>query len=287
MVYGVVLILLLLYVARYFKNFTGSQEISYPQEAPNNTPDTVGVRVDFLPSVNPSNILIHHTYYSLSYAERHEQPEWVAYELTVDHLKEPKQERFDYFSPDLKIKSRSAVHRDYTGSGYTRGHLAPAADMAFDPVAARECFFMSNISPQTRAFNNGIWRELEENVRDWARLNKRIWVVTGPVLSDDLKTKIGENRVSVPQLFYKVILDYTDPGKKGIAFLIPNEKSDLPLKNFAISIDSVEQLTSINFFATVPDQIVVEALEKQKETKEWPINAARYSLRKSKWNKQE
>jgi endonuclease G len=207
--------------------------------------------------------------------------------LTVDHLKEPKQERFDYFSPDLKIKSRSAVHRDYTGSGYTRGHLAPAADMAFDPVAARECFFMSNISPQTRAFNNGIWRELEENVRDWARLNKRIWVVTGPVLSDDLKTKIGENRVSVPQLFYKVILDYTDPGKKGIAFLIPNEKSDLPLKNFAISIDSVEQLTSINFFATVPDQIVVEALEKQKETKEWPINAARYSLRKSKWNKQE
>lgn len=274
-------------MARYFKNYNGSQESSSPQLPPNEFQDTGSHKEDFLPASDPANILIHHMYFSLSYVERHEQAEWVAYELTVDRLNAAKQDRFDYFSPDLKIKSRSAVHRDYTGSGYTRGHLAPAADMAFDPVAARECFYMSNISPQTRAFNNGIWRELEENVRDWARTNKRIWVVTGPVLSGDVKIKIGDNRVSVPPLFYKVILDYTDPVKKGIAFLIPNEKSDLPLKNYATSIDSVERLTSINFFAAISDQEVVEALEQQLDIKAWPINAARYSLRKSKWNKQE
>lgn len=286
-IYGIVLILLLLYAARYFKNYAGSELESPNQANPAALQDTSSSKTDFLPSVSPSHELIHHAFYSLSYSERHEQPEWVAYELTVDQLNATKHDRHDYFSPDVKIKSRSAIHRDYTGSGYTRGHLAPAADMAFDAVAARECFFMSNISPQLKAFNNGIWRELEENVRDWARKNKRLWVVSGPVLSEDLKIKIGTNRVSVPRLFYKVILDYTGPEKKGIAFLIPNERSDLPLEDYVMSIDSIEKLTTINFFAAHPEQREIEAIENNVNKKAWAVQKDRYALRKSKWNNQE
>ncbi|MDZ4707517.1 MAG: DNA/RNA non-specific endonuclease [Saprospiraceae bacterium] len=286
-IYGIVLVLLLLYVARYFKNFVGSEEGNPLQANPSEMQDTSRTRADYLPTLSPSHELIHHTFYSLSYAERHEQAEWVAYELTVEQLNAAKHDRYDYFSPDIKIKSRSAIHRDYTGSGYSRGHLAPAADMAFDAVAARECFFMSNISPQVKAFNNGIWRELEENVRDWARKNKKLWVVSGPVLSDDLIYKIGANRVTVPRLFYKVILDYTAPEKKGIAFLIPNERSDLPLENYIVSIDSIENVTSINFFAALPEQTEIEVIENNVDKKAWTIQTDRYSLRKTKWNNQE
>lgn len=284
--YAIVIVILFYYLYRNFKAALEVKPIQTNIETSaidtlNNEPE------NFLPAVSASNELIKHKFYSLSYSERHEQAEWVAYELILEHLNGPKQDRFDYFAPDLSIKSRSAIHRDYTGSGFTRGHLAPAADMAFNPQAAEECFFMSNISPQLRAFNNGIWRELEENVRDWARSNKRIYVVTGPVLQGDLTQKIGQNRVSVPKLFYKVILDYQLPEIKSIGFIIPNARSEQPLKNYACSIDSVEKMTGINFFPLLPDQDKMETIEQQTELQQWPIDDQRFNLRKSKWNKQE
>ena len=120
--------------------------------------------------------LIHKSQFSLSYSERHEQAEWVAYDLSIQELNHPKVPRAKRFNVDYNVKSNSAAHRDYSNSGYTRGHMAPAADMSFDSLSMRESFLMSNISPQIRSFNNGIWRELEEQrQRLGAKIQKNLY----------------------------------------------------------------------------------------------------------------
>jgi endonuclease G len=152
--------------------------------------------------------------------------------------------------------------------------------MAFDTLAMRESFYMSNISPQVSAFNNGIWRELEEQTRDWARTCGRLYVVTGPVLSNTLSKRIGANRVVVPELFYKVLFDPDEPEVKSIAFLIPNALSDQPLMQFAVPIDSLETITQIDFFPLL-DHVIAED---QFDPALWPVDSQRFQRRVSDWN---
>jgi endonuclease G len=236
----------------------------------------------YLPNSNGDTI--HHTYYSLSYLENHELAEWIAYPLTKQQLQMPNVEREDYFSPDDKIKTGSAVHADYSGSGYTRGHLAPAGDMAFDDIAMKESFFMSNMAPQIKEFNNGVWKELEENVRDWTYKAETLYIIAGPILQNSIK-KIGkQNKVTVPSAFYKVLLDYTGDEKKGIAFVIPNKLSTERLETYMVSIDSIESLTGLDFFNDMINDGEEEKLESSINPSLWKVSDKRYELRINKWN---
>lgn len=202
-------------------------------------------------SVSQTNIITH-LGYTLSYNEQHEQANWVAYELNASETTKAT-ERSNDFRPDEAVRTGSTNNNDYQGSGYDRGHLAPAADMSWSLQAMNESFFYSNMSPQVPSFNRGIWKKLEERVRCWAVDNQSVYVVTGPVLENNLPV-IGPNKVSVPRNYYKVILDYTQPELKGIGFILPNASSTLPLQHFAVSIDSVEQVTGIDFFPALPDK---------------------------------
>lgn len=205
-----------------------------------------------LPEITSHNVVIRHVGYSLSYNEQHEQANWVAYELTDQETRKIVK-RTNKFIVDHTIRTGSATNEDYKGSGYDRGHLAPAADMGWSEQAMKESFFFSNMSPQVPEFNRGIWKRLEEQVRQWAVDNQTVYVVTGPVLANDLPA-IGPDHVSVPRCYYKVILDYTKPDLKGIGFLVPNTSSTLPLRAYAVSIDSVERVTGIDFFPALPDE---------------------------------
>jgi len=225
---------------------------------------------DFFPSTNLGYV-IKHQYYAMSYSEDHEQPEWVAYELTKESIRAKNVERPNNFRPDPKVRKASASKSDYRGSGYDRGHLAPSGDFAFNKKAISETFYFSNMSPQIRNFNSGIWRELEERVRDWAWDNKHIYVVTGPVLTRGIRDAIGPNKVAVPDEYYKVILDYTPPGLKAIAFIMPNEISSLPMMDYALSIDEVEEITGLDFFSEIPDGEEAK-LESEFDTKAWRVN---------------
>lgn len=240
--------------------------------------------ITYLPTSNGE--IVKHKHYTLSYIEKAEQAEWTAYILTRSSLKIPNVPRYDYFSPDPNVSTLSANHNDYSNSGYSRGHLVPAGDMAFDTLAMRETFYMSNISPQIRGFNGGIWRELEENVRDWAFSNDSLYVITGPIFAQtDLKS-IGKSSVAVSSRFYKVILDYSGLEKKGIAFIIPNEVSDRRLEDFIVPIDSVEQVTKLDFFNDMINDQLEEQLESYVNPKLWKISEKRYQLRVNTWNKE-
>lgn len=222
-----------------------------------------------IPRVFKGENVISHTAYSFSYNEEHEQSAWVAYELTREETVKVV-ERSNKFKPDPYVSTQTANDADYTNSGYDKGHLAPAADMGWSSTAMAESFYYSNMSPQVPGFNRGIWKKLEELVREWAMENNSLLIVTGPVLTKGLKT-IGPDHVSVPELFYKVILDNHEPEIKGIAFLIPNASQSASLQTFAVSIDSVENVTGIDFFPEYPNE---DQIEKTLQIAQWNWSAS-------------
>lgn len=260
-----------------------------PLELPGEDPGTeIGNRSAEILNQVPEEIipdskgeLVRHTWFALSYSENHEQAEWVAYELTRERLNANWAERPKTFRPDPEVRTESATPRDYSGSGYDKGHLCPAADMAFDATAIDETFLMSNISPQFPAFNMGIWRELEELTRDWARRFKKIYVVTGPVLTETDQKPIGLSKVTIPKAFFKVLL--VPDQQRAIAFILPNERSEQPVMDYACTIDAVENSTGIDLFPKLlngPDEELEASLDKSV----WPVKRARYVQRVKVWN---
>jgi endonuclease G len=229
---------------------------------------------DYLPKTLNGK-LVKHKHFSLSYVEKHEQAEWVAYELTKEEVKTKVADREgERFEDDPLVKTGSATYYDYSGSGYDRGHLAPAGDMRFSQEAMTECFYMSNMSPQDKNFNKEIWRLLEEQVRSFAVKYGKIYVITAPVLEDGLK-KIGkQNKISVPKYYYKVLLDYQEPEIKAIAFLMENKDDVLPLTRYVVSIDALEEMTGLDFFPALPDELE-NKLESDMQTELWKFE---------KWN---
>ncbi|MGN1163421.1 MAG: DNA/RNA non-specific endonuclease [Candidatus Ornithospirochaeta sp.] len=221
--------------------------------------------------------VITHTGYTLSYREEYEVPEWVAYELTREEVTTAAVERKDNFRPDSSVSTGSATLADYKKSGYDRGHMAPAADFRWSAEAMDDTFFLSNMCPQTHAFNAGIWSDLEEAVRSIAYEDERIYVVTGPVLTDGPYDTIGGNEVAVPKYFYKVILDYTEPVAKAIGFILPHENSKESLAYFAVSVDKVEEVTGLDFFPLLPDD-EEERLEESIDPSLWALRSFDYSL---------
>lgn len=239
----------------------------------------------FLPE-SSTGVIVQHDYFTLSYSEEHEQAEWVAHILMRENLEKPWNDRTDNFRPDPKIKTGSATPDDYRNSGYDRGHLVPAADLAFNEAALSQSFYMSNITPQARNFNKGIWRELEELTRNWAKKFKKLYVVTGPVLTEPPKGRIGETGVSVPTAYFKVLLDISEPELKGIGFLLPNEVNFEPLYKFAVSIDEVEEVINLNLFPDLMSPELEAELESTYNIDLWEFSKQKHDLRIQKWNKQ-
>jgi len=218
-----------------------------------------------LPSSTTGSI-VNHDYFSLSYNEPFEQAEWVAYTLEKKHLTYDDRKR-PYFIEDPKVKTKSADWRNYKSSGYDRGHLCPAGDRRFSEYAYNETFYTSNISPQNREFNAGIWNQLEMKTRQWVKKNGTHFVITGGVLERGLE-EIGEEDVDVPKYYYKVIAKGDAKNLKAIAFLMENRPSSKRIQQFAVPIDEVEKRTGIDFFQELPDKIE-QVLEREVRTKDW------------------
>lgn len=213
-----------------------------------------------LPACVDSHAVVHHRAYSLEYSEADEQPRWVAYMLCRSRLDGPysrKKTPGCQFHADNAVITQSATLADYRRSGYSRGHLVPAADMKWDSLAQVETFLLSNISPQRDSFNSGIWNRMEMQVRRWAEEYDTLYVVTGPLLNEHGQERIGDNRVTVPSAFYKAI--YIPSLRQAIGFLIPHRQDKSALGTFAMPIDELETQTGIDFFAGMPDETTLEA----------------------------
>jgi endonuclease G len=185
--------------------------------------------------------------FTISYNNTHEQPNWVMYTITpADLTCETKVKRKNKFYEDYRLQGHSAYLSDYKGSGYDRGHLKSSADESCDQEQNDETFVMSNMSPQHPSFNRGAWKKLETYVRSLAMENDSVVVITGGVLTDDLET-IGENKVSVPKFYYKVIYAYKNGKVNVLCYNMPNEKITEPLYSYNITLKELEKFVGIDF----------------------------------------
>ncbi len=150
------------------------------------------------------------------------------------------------------VSTRSADWKNYRGSGFDKGHLCPAGDMRFSESAYNQTFYTSNISPQEKEFNAGVWNRLEQKVRYWTKTYNTVYVITGGILQNGLE-EIGSEDVAVPRYFYKVIAKGDVENLEVLAFLMPHEESSFPLEKFLVPMDSLERLTGIDFFEKLPD----------------------------------
>ena len=192
-------------------------------------------------------------------------PNCVAYEIIESETTgdEPRKKSFE---ADHTIDG-CAESSDYRNSGYDRGHMAPAADMKWSKVAMEESFLMTNICPQVKSLNSGIWHRLEQRVREWAARDSSIIVVCGPIFTPGKPVEqIGEIGVAVPHRFFKALYA---PGRNiGIAFIFDNDKVKGELRKYAVTIDSVERETGLDLFYNLPDDIENE-VENQCNYKLW------------------
>lgn len=248
-----------------------SSALSVPLE-PDAPPARISIHWNSLemgyPYTKTTDTILSYEGFDLGYNEKNEQASWVVYVLTRKEVETVIAGRTDHFRPDTSIRSGSAELDDYRGSGYDRGHLAPAGDMRWSQPAMEESFLLSNMSPQQPGFNRGIWRKMEEQVRKWAVEKDSIYVITGPVL-DPILDRIGNNEVGVPGAYFKVLVDLSPPDFSMVAFLIPHQSSNLALSSFEMTVDSLEKLTGYDFFAGAPDQETIEWMEGNLQLENW------------------
>ena len=220
---------------------------------------------NYIPSSKTNRDIVRHSAFILSYQEEYELASWVLHRL-VKEATLGKAERSNDFLSDPLVESGSAVAQDYSRSGYDRGHLCPAGDFKHDKELQDETFYMSNMSPQLPDFNRGIWSDLENKVRSWVKKRGELIIITGPILKKGLPTIGRMNKIAIPEKFYKII--YDPATEEAIAFLFPNEGSVELVKSFTISVNELEAMTGIDFFAKLPDSLE-QKIEANNNVDDW------------------
>ena len=242
---------LYLYYQQYSVQHSSKPQIETSVSLPTPSGKDLEIPVSLIPRQEQ---IIRHKGYTVSYNKDLKIPNWVSYELTRQETK-GKEKRGDNFIADPLVKGAIATNADYARSGYDKGHMAPAADMKWSKQAMAESFYMSNICPQNPNLNRGDWNDLEEKSRQWAKKYGAVYIACGPVYDHGKPKRIGNNKVAVPDAFYKVILINDSKTPQAIGFLFPNKAGHKPLKKYIVTVDSVEKRTGIDFFPALPDEV--------------------------------
>lgn len=223
-----------------------------------------------LPAIESDDYLIEYQGYVSSYDALSKTPEWVAYELTKDETYGDAVRDGKFFSPDERVLLPQADDYDYRGSGWTRGHLAPAADFRWSDDAMWETFHFTNCCPQDEELNNGMWNTLEKKCRTWARRFGKVYIVTGPIIGENRYGTIGDSRVIIPDAFFKAVMVNDGERWQSIAFVMQNRSYNDNMQRCAMSVDELEELTGYDFFAAMDDAVEAD-VEKNYKLSFWKL----------------
>lgn len=195
-------------------------------------------------------------------------PLWVCERVTAGEITGNAKRRNVFKADPLLPAGERAELEDYKGSGYDRGHMAPAGNQAASQGLKDETFYLSNMSPQVgQGFNQNIWATLEDLSREWVSASGGSeWIITGGFFHDEAEENaatadgmieyyvIGPGAVAVPTHFYKIVVSEAPGGTgvfRAVAFVMENRKhssaEEGDLAQFIRPIDWVEQRTGLNF----------------------------------------
>jgi endonuclease G len=218
-----------------------------------------------LPSDRDRELTVNHKSFSLSYNSSYVLSSWVAYKVIRTQVNKFEKVK-DRFEADPMINNRSADKKDYKTGGYLMAQLANYLDLQNIPEGKEESFYMSNITPMKLAFYNYIWVKTEELIRLWNAGTDGLYIVCGPILSDAPFQTFGENKVSIPKRFYKVV--YDPKNQKAIGFIFVNGTTSGKIKSYSMSVDNVEKETGIDFFQSL-DNDLENKIESEFDVKNW------------------
>lgn len=231
-----------------------------------------------------NDFLLVKPWYALSYNNGRGTPNWVSWALKADEIGDAP--RPPDFSDDQTLPRgfKIITTKDYSGSGFDRGHMCPHGDRASDHKASNTTFVMTNIIPQSPNCNQKAWNDFEEYCRAQVKSHKGsiLYQICGPVGTGGVGRNgerrietIGNGRVTVPEKCWKVTLlvefakgDATDADRvrkssRMIAVIMPN---DMSVKDgwadYRVSVKEVEKLTGLKFFDRVPKEIAEDLKEK-------------------------
>lgn len=219
-----------------------------------------------VPKKDKRHNIIEHENITISYFNPFGQAAWVAYELTKEEINGSISSEKKKITADPKFEKATSSVKDYKGSDMLMGHIAPIKDMSFSEQSLNECFYITNITPMKAGFVNGVWTNIEELIRYWAKEYGSVYIVSGPVLTDPPYKTIGKNKISVPKHFYKVVM--TGDKSQALGFVVSNRNTTTGLYSLAKSVNEVEELTGIDFFPSMNDE-AEESVESKYDKHQW------------------
>lgn len=216
---------------------------------------TRGIDIPILNDSIPQQLLYRKAYIT-SYNKETRCPNWVAWKLTAEHVNGNVQRPGTAWHEDVEVPTPRADNNDYRNSGWTRGHMCPAADNKWDETAMYESFLFTNACPQHKALNSGDWNEIEISCRQWAKKYGEIIIICGPLFLKQEHQTTGAHKVLIPEAFFKVIVCLDPEHPRGIGFICRNNEGNRNKDFYTNSIKQVERITGIQFFPNLPESMI-------------------------------
>lgn len=207
-----------------------------------------------LPEGTPQQVK-EYTGFTLNFNKDNHTANYVAWELLASETS-GSIDRNDYsYWVDNSLEGCLSTDFAYSTYGYERGHMCPAADQKWSAAAMNDSMVMANMCPQYRSLNSGLWGTLENMERTWAKRDKAIWIIAGPLYyaTDDLY--IGKAKARVASAYFKAFLLIDSDNPRAIAFVFQNGSNPGNIEDYAMSIDELEEETGYDFFPALPDDI--------------------------------
>ena len=213
--------------------------------------------------------------YSLEWDCDKRAQRWTCYEMHEGNAAK-NVSRTDAWAADPNIPVEyQSFQSDYSGSGFSRGHMCPSGDRLCSTEQNKQTFYYSNMHPQYQNHNGVLWENMEDRVRSW---NNRafcdtLYVVKAGTISDDQILTHTSSGLLVPKYFYMALLAKKGNTYKALAFWTEHDNVSRPkanLADYAISVKELEELTGIDFFCNLPDDIEQE-VEAEVKVSDWGL----------------
>jgi endonuclease G len=222
---------------------------------------------------NENNYLMIKPQYSLSYSRATATPNWVAWRLDTSWLGSTQRQDNYRPDPDLPAAWYHVTDNDYSGSGYTRGHMTPSGDRTRSVADNSATFLMTNFVPQIAENNSGAWEDFETYCRSLAQQGNELYIISGGQGSNGT---IANGRIVAPRYTWKVVLIIPNGSDdlsrinrqtRTIGLIMPNFlplNTNAPWRQFRVTVDAVENFTGYNFFSNIPKN-TQEIIERRRD----------------------